>query len=285
MTVALRTRLDRGRRRGASLWWGTGVLSAVVLLCVLAPLLSPHGPNEIVAVPFSAPSAEYPFGTDALGRDVFVRVWVGGRLDLVIAAIVVGVSLAVGTVVGIVSGATPRRWLDALLMRFVDALVAFPFVILVLALIVVVGRTRSFWFLPPGAPAIVIASLLVNWSIYARLARAETMSLRGSDHVAAGRMLGYPQSRIVGRHLLPGVVRITASYAVADVVIVVIATASLAFLGTGVQAPTAEWGSIMYEGRAVLGTSWWITTFPGLVLAVTGLAVTLIADALLKVER
>ncbi|MBS1878148.1 MAG: ABC transporter permease [Actinobacteria bacterium] len=285
MKLGLRSRGSRGRKRSIALWCGVGLFVAVVLLSILVPIFSAYGPNQLVAKPFQAPSASHLFGTDALGRDLFVRVWAGGRLDLAIAFIVVGISFLVGTLIGIATGASHRRWLDSLVMRFIDALIAFPFLVLILALIVVVGRDRSAWVLPAGAPAIIIAILLIDWSIYGRLARGETLSLRSRDFVTAGQMIGYPQRRIVSRHLLPGVMRITAAYAVADVILVIVATASLSFLGAGVQAPTAEWGSIMYEGRTVLANAWWVSVIPGVVLAFTGLAVGLIADALLNVER
>lgn len=285
MKLARRKRAERGGGRQVALWVGGAGLVAVLLLCIVGPIVSPYGAGEFAGRPFSGPSPSHPFGTDSFGRDVFVRVCVGGRLDLFIAVVVVGASLVIGTIVGVISGATKRRWLDSLLMRTVDAIVAFPFLILILALIVVVGRDKTVWVLPAGAPAIILAIIVVDWAIYARLARGETLALRQSEYVTAARMIGYPQRQIVRRQLMGGVVRVTASYAVADVILVVVAAASLAFLGSGVQAPAPEWGGIMYEGRSVLQTSWWITTFPGIVLAVTGLSVTLIADSLLRVKK
>ncbi|MFT3863799.1 MAG: ABC transporter permease [Solirubrobacterales bacterium] len=285
MRISLRRAESRGRRRRIGLWAGIGLFSLILVLCVFVPVISPHGSNELVGRPYEHPSITYPFGTDGLGRDLFVRVWAGGRLDLAIGLIVVSFSFLIGTLIGVATGASHRRWLDSLVMRFVDALIAFPFLVLVLALIVVVGRDRSFWVLPAGAPAIIVAILLVDWSIYSRLARVQTLSLRSQDFVVAGQMIGYPQRRIVRRHLLPGVMRVTAAYAVADLIIVIVVAASLSFLGAGVQAPAAEWGSIMYEGRTSLGTAWWVSVIPGIVLATTGVAVGLIADAVLNVER
>jgi peptide/nickel transport system permease protein len=285
MKLARRARAERGGGRRIALWVGCAILAIIVLLCVFGPIISPYSAGEFAGRPFLGPSWSHPFGTDSFGRDVFVRVWVGGRLDLFIAAVVVGASLVIGTIIGVISGATKHRWLDSVLMRTVDAIVAFPFLILILALIVVVGRDKTVWVLPAGAPAIILAIIVVDWSIYARLARGETLALRESEYVTAARMVGYPQRQIIRRQLMGGVVRVTASYAVADVILVVVAAASLAFLGSGVQAPAPEWGGIMYEGRSVLQTSWWITTFPGIVLAVTGLSITLVADSLLKVKE
>jgi peptide/nickel transport system permease protein len=276
-------RLRRGNP--VALVVGGGMLGVLVLLCVLVPIVDPHGTDTLGALPFQPPSWAYPFGTDEVGRDVFVRTFAGGRLDLGIAAIVVGAAFTIGTLAGVVTATTRSRIVKQLVVRIVDGLIAFPFLILVLTLIVVVGGTSSFWVLPAGVPAIIIAMIAVDWTVYTRLARAEALTLRQRDFVLAARVLGYPQRRIVLRHVLPGVLRVTAAYAVADVVIIVIVTASLSFLGVGVQAPTPEWGSIMYEGRAVLATDAWITVAPGVVLALTGLALSLVADALFGGER
>jgi len=264
---------------------GVTALLLVVLLCIFVPLLDPHSSGGLVGLPFQSPSWSYPFGTDDVGRDVFVRTFAGGRLDLGIAAIVVGGAFAIGTVLGVVSAMARSRIVGQVIVRIVDGLIAFPFLILVLTLVVVVGATSRLWILPAGVPAIVIAMIAVDWTVYARLARTEALTLRRRDFVLAARVLGYSQRRIVARHVLPGVLRVTAAYAVADVVLIVIVTASLSFLGVGVQAPTPEWGSIMYEGRSVLATDPWITVAPGVVLAVTGLALSLLADRLVTGRR
>jgi peptide/nickel transport system permease protein len=282
-------RLRRSERVGApggiTLALGITTLLVVVLGCILVPLLDPHSAGALIALPYQPPSWSYPFGTDDVGRDVFVRTFAGGRLDRGIAAIVVGGALTIGTILGVVSATTRSRILGQAIVRIVDGLIAFPFLILVLTLVVVVGATSSFWFLPQGVPAIIIAMIAVDWTVYARLSRAEALTLRQRDFVLAARLLGYPQRRIVARHVLPGVLRVTAAYAVADVVLIVIVTASLSFLGVGVQAPTPEWGSIMYEGRSVLATDPWITVAPGVVLALTGLSLSLIGDRLFAGRR
>ncbi|HET7120855.1 MAG TPA: ABC transporter permease [Solirubrobacterales bacterium] len=260
---------------------GAGLLVGVVLLCVFVPLLWPYGPNEIVAPAYQAPSWSHPFGTDTTGRDVFVRTFAGGRLDLAVAAFAIAVSCALGTAIGTAVALSRRRWVDTLTMRLIDGLIAFPFVVLILALIVVVGPGLELGPLPAGVPALLVSLLLVGWAIYARLGRAEAQSLRQRDYVLAAELLGYSRARVAVRHVLPEVWRITAAYAVADVILVVVVMAGLAFLGAGVQPPTADWGQMMYEGRTVLATSWWITVLPGVVLVLTGLGVTLVADSLL----
>jgi peptide/nickel transport system permease protein len=281
----LRLKRRTQRRSDTAFHVGVAILAIVALLCIFVPLLATKGPSDIVADAFQRPSWSHPFGTDSVGRDVFIRVFAGGRLDLIIASVVVLVSLLVGTVVGVLAGATDRVWLDSLLMRFVDALLAFPFIVLVLALVVVFGQDRTMGPLPAGAPAIVVAILFIDWAVYARLARSQMRVLRTRDYVVALQVLGLPHGRIMRRHLLPAVARVGAAYSVADAILVVITTASLSFLGLGVQPPTAEWGAIMYEGRSVLATSWWVTVTPGVVLAITGLGLTLLADSLLESDR
>lgn len=276
----------RGRRatRESSLLLNLGVcvLGAIVLACVIVPWVSPYGTDDFVGAPFQAPTLDHPFGTDGLGRDVATRAFAGGRLDLAIAVVVVGSCFVVGALVGTIAGTTKLGWLDGLITRIIDSLVAFPFVVLVLALVVVFGYDRTLGPVPPGVPAVTAALIMVNWTVYARLVRAEAKTLSGRGFVVAAEISGYSRSRIVLRHLLPGAMRVALTYAVADVVLVITYVASLSFLGAGAQPPTPEWGSIMYEGRGVLFDAWWITFGPGLLLALTGLSLAFIADSLLE---
>lgn len=266
-------------------WAGYLMLGTVVMLCIVAPMLSPYGPNDIVGNPSQPPSTQHWFGTDTVGRDLFVRVFVAGRLDLMAGFAAVVACMVIGSIIGTVVGSGSRRWPDTVVMRIVDGIVAFPFVILVLALVVIIGYSRTLGPIPAGVPAIVGAIIIVDWTVYARLARNESRVLNETDYVVAARISGYPQWRVVLRHLMPGVIRATGSYAVADFMLIIVTIASLSFLGAGVQPPTPEWGAIMYEGRGVLTTAWWITTLPGVVLAVTGLSVAFIADSFLQSDR
>jgi peptide/nickel transport system permease protein len=288
MTLGRPVRLGVLRRyfgARASMAVGLVLLSVVVLMCIFVPMFWSHDPGEFVAAAFQSPSLAHPFGTDAVGRDVFVRTFAGGRVDLVAAVITAGFALVVGTTIGTFSGATKRRWLDSTLMRIVDAVISFPLLILLLALVVVIGADRSIGPAPAGLAAAMIALMSVQWAIQARIARGQALSLRDSDFVTAARLSGLPQRSIIRRHIAPGVARITAAYAISDVVLVVVILASLPFLGAGVQPPNPEWGSIMYEGRGFLRQAWWITILPGAVLALTGLALSLVADALLDTRR
>jgi peptide/nickel transport system permease protein len=264
---------------------GGGVFLLIVLMCIFAPLLYPYGPNDFVAAPFTPPSWQYPFGTDAVGRDVFLRTWVGGRVDLLAATIVALFALVIGTALGTLAGSSRLRWLDSLIMRVVDAVIAFPLVILLLALVVVIGNDVAWGPAPPGLAAAMIALMCVMWAGYARMARGQSLALRDSDFVLATRVAGISSVRIVFKHIVPGVSRITMALAVSDVVMVVVILSSLPFLGAGVQPPAAEWGSIMYEGRGFLRQAWWITICPGIVLALTGLSLSFVADSLLDSRR
>jgi peptide/nickel transport system permease protein len=276
--------VQRIRLRRSATMAGASLIGIILLASILVPILSPYDANDLVGIPYSEPSGDHLFGTDSVGRDVFVRTFYAGRVDLAIAFLVVSASLILGTVYGVVSGAARARWVDSTMMRLVDAVVAFPFLVLALALVVVVGP-RTVAGLPAGGLGVIIAIVAVDWSVYARLARGQTLTIMSSDYVAATRVMGLPARRVVLRHVLPGVLPTTLSYAVADVLLVVTITASLSFLGAGVQPPTPEWGAMMHEGSAVLRTSWWITIFPGVMAVLTGLAVTLITDAHLSAGR
>ena len=264
---------------------GIVVFAIVVLMCIFVPVFSPYGPNDFVDMAFLPPSWAHPFGTDAVGRDVFVRTFEGGRIDLIAAAITTGFAVTVGTALGTLAGSARAGWVDAVLMRIVDAVIAFPLLILLLALVVVIGTDRSWGPAPPGLTAALVALMCVQWAVYARLARGQALALRNADFVLASRVAGLSPASIILRHITPGVSRVTLAYAIGDVVLVVVILSSLPFLGAGVQPPAAEWGSIMYEGRGFLRNAWWITVLPGAVLAVTGLALSFVADSLLDTRK
>jgi peptide/nickel transport system permease protein len=270
------------RTARSSLIVGLALLGIIVAGCVFVPLLSVWTASAIVAPSYEAPSIAHPFGTDSVGRDLLIRVFVGGRLDLAIATVTVLTAFAIGSVLGTLSGAARWRWVDMVLMRLVDAVIAFPFLVLVLVLVVVFGTERSYGPLPAGVPAVICGVILGDWAFYARLARGQTLALRKRDYIIAARVLGFSQSRIVLRHLLPGVVSTVATYAVTDAILVMITVASLSFVGVGVQPPTPEWGAIMFEGRAALLDAWWIALIPGTMLVLTGLGLSLVADSLLS---
>jgi len=216
-----------------------------------------------------------------LGRDVFVRTMAGGRVDLVVATFAVAAAAFLGCVVG-TAAALAGGWPDTVSMRLVDALIAFPFLILVLAVVLVFGTSRAWGPFPSGLPAVLFALIVTGWAVYARLSRAQALSLRQREFMTAAQTLGFSFPRLVFRHLLPNLVGIIGAYMVTDAVIIVLTTAALPFLGAGIQPPTPEWGVIMQEGAAVIATAWWIIVFPGLMLAITAIGLSLLADSFLE---
>lgn len=264
---------------------GAAVLGLIVLMCIFAPIFSPYAPDDLVAPALQPPSGAHPFGTDGVGRDLFVRTFAGGRIDLVAAVVVAGSVFIIGTTIGTLAGATRLRWLEGLIMRFVDAVIAFPTVILLLALVAVLGKDEAWGLAPSGLLAAVGGLMLVMWSSYARMAHGQALAMRNSDFILATRVSGLSPWRVVLRHIVPGVARVNLALAVGDLVLVAVILSSLPFLGVGVQPPAAEWGSIMYEGRGFLRHAWWITLFPGAVLAMTGLSLSFMADSLLDSRK
>lgn len=275
--------LTRGRR--IEMRVGVGLLLAVLFACVVIPMVDDTDPTALVADPLQPPSSEHLFGTDTVGRDVFIRVFTGGRVDIALALLGVVVPLLMGTVIGTLIGVTRRRFVDAVAMRVTDAVVAFPFAVLVLVIVLIVGADVEIWPLPAGGASILAAVWFGNWTIYARLARTRTHVLRGEDFIVAGRLLGYSQIRIVTRHLLPSVWPTTATYAVCDALLIVSLIAALPFLGAGIQPPYPEWGSIMYEGRGVLAQGWWISLTTAGVVLVFGTGVMMVVDSLVSSAR
>jgi peptide/nickel transport system permease protein len=251
-------------------------------MCVFVPIAWPYSPDALVAQPFASPSLSHVFGTDDLGRDVFVRAFAAGRIDITVAIVVVTISCTVGTIIGTVAGSTRLRWLDAAIARLVDALIAFPFLVTMLMLVVVIGPNARLGPAPRGLTAVFAAFLVIGWTFYARLARAQAASIRERDFVVAARTIGYSAPRVIFRHIMPGVLSVNIAYAVADAILTMGALAAFSFLGVGVQPPTPEWGNMMSEGSAYLQSAWWITVFPGILLALTGFALSLVADGLLR---
>lgn len=277
-TVPARTRRLTGRTVECGL--GITLVASIVLACVLIPLLFDHAnPDALVTAPLQPPSSTHPFGTDTLGRDVFIRVFVGGRLDLSMAALGVVPPLIVGTTVGAAIGSARSRWLDTVAMRLMDGILAFPFVVLTLVIILIVGADASVPPLPSGAVSVLVAVWIVDWVVYARLARAQILVLREEDFISAARMLGFSRIRIIVRHLLPPVWPVTLTYAATDAVLFISLMAGLPFLGAGIQPPAPDWGGMLYEGRGVLGQAPWLTLAPAALLVGFGLGVMLITDA------
>jgi peptide/nickel transport system permease protein len=271
------------RRFGTSrtILFGGGGLALMYLLCIVIPMVWSSKPNAMINLPLQAPSLAHPFGIDDLGRDVMARAFAAGRVDITVAIGTVAVSSIIGTVIGCALVIARRRWLDVTVMRLVDALLAFPYLVVLLLLVTVIGPGRRIGALPAGLPAIIIAFLFLGWTFYSRLARGQAMSLRDREFVLAAQLAGFSDTRILLRHIIPIVFRQIAAYAVLDAIVTMGALASFSFLGVGVQPPNPEWGNMMYEAQNYLGSAWWMMIGPMVLLAATGLALSVLADGLL----
>ncbi|MFT3866692.1 MAG: ABC transporter permease [Solirubrobacterales bacterium] len=261
--------LARVRRWPTSIKVGAGIVGVLALAALLAPLIAPYGPNEIdITSLLAPPSSAHLFGTDDTGRDVFSRTLYGLRLDLVLSLLVTYVPLPFAVLAGALAGYF-GGWVDTVVSRLADVMIAFPFIILVIAIVAIVG---------PGIEGFLIGVPLAAWALYARLARAEMLVVREQPYMMATTALGYTRWRAILKHGLPNVLRPCLVYSTIDLVGNLILLAGLSYLGFGVQPPTAELGSIIADGQGYLLTAWWIATLPGLVLVVFGVGVGLIGE-------
>lgn len=242
-----------------------------VILAISADIIAPFDPNaQDIANVLDPPSIEHWFGTDNFGRDVLSRVIHGTRVDLQMGLIGVILPFILGTIIGAFSGYFGRL-IDSILMRILDVMLSFPWLVLLIAIITV---------LKPGIRSFYIAITLVGWVSYARLVRAQTLVLKKSDFVQAAVSLGYGHLRILFRHILPNALIPSIVFSMSDVVLVVLAGSSISYLGLGVQPPTAEWGVMIAEGQNFIVTAWWITAFPGLSIVLLAFGFSLLADGL-----
>src|SRR5882724_2756956 len=250
---------------------GLAILTLLVLAALLAPLLAPHDPTrQNLDNDLRTYSMENPLGTDKLGRDILSRVLYGGRISLLVGATTVVISLAIGLAIGSLSGYF-GGWVDQLLMRLVDVLVAFPGILLAIAFTAVLG---------PGLDHVILALCLIGWTGYARLVRGEILSLRERDFIQAARSLGCRPKRIILRHLLPNLLPPLLIQSTFGLAAAIVAEGSLSFLGLGVEPPTPSWGAMLNDGRQFLLVAPHLTTYPGLALMLTVLALNLVGDAL-----
>jgi peptide/nickel transport system permease protein len=255
---------------------GVILLALIVFAAIAAPLLTPYNPiKQNLTASLLGPSAHHWLGTDQLGRDTFTRLLYGLRTDLRIAFIAVLLPFCIGVILGSISGYF-GGWIDAVLMRLVDIVVAFPFYVLIIALVFVLG---------PGQRSIYIAITLVGWVSYARIIRGEILVAKQQEYVLAARSGGLSPVRVIGRHLLPNVISQAIIYAMSDIVQDILAIVTLGYFGLGVPPPTADLGSMINDGQNFLTTHWQLTTFPGLAVVLVGLALSLIGDGLADIIR
>ena len=257
--------------RQNTLIFGAAIILLWLLLAILAPWIAPFDPTKLdQTASLLPPGAGHLFGTDNFGRDILSRVLWGARVDLQICLIGVIFPFMLGTTLGAFSGYIGGA-VDAVLMRCIDIVLAFPFLVLMLAIIAILG---------PGLMSFYIAMAMVGWVSYARLVRAQVLTLKHQDFILAARSLGYSHARILFVHLLPNALTSALVFSMSDCVLVLLNGAAVSYLGLGVQPPTAEWGVMVAEGQSFITTAWWITTLPGLSIVVLAMGFSLLADGL-----
>lgn len=250
---------------------GLLIMLALVLMAVFAPWLATHGPYaQDLANAFQPPGAEHLFGTDEYGRDIYSRIIYGSRYTLLIVFLVSVTVAPIGLLVGCVSGYV-GGWVDTVLMRITDIFLSFPGLALALAFVAALGA---------GLENAILAISLTAWPPIARLARAETLTIRSSDYISAVRLMGASSIRIVVRHVMPMclpsvIIRVTLNMAA-----IILTAAGLGFLGLGAQPPVPEWGAMTSTGRNYLIDAWWLAGFPGAAILFVSLAFNLVGDGL-----
>jgi peptide/nickel transport system permease protein len=271
-----------GRRRSVTLRRlpliiGLVLLAIAILAVTFAPLLTSAPPNKIdVLNPLAPPlTPGHLLGTDQFGRDVFSRILYGGRIDLAIAFGATSVTLVGGTIIGLVAGYFGGK-IDTVLMRIVDLFFAFPFLVLIIAIIAMLG---------PSIFNIFVAIWITSWVAYARIMRAQVIVAKKQQYVLAARALGYSRTRVMFRHILPNTASAVIIFSMVDAIGNIGLAAALGFLGLGVQPPTPEWGTMISDGQNYILTAWWLTTLPGLAIVFVGVAFSLIGDGLADVLR
>ncbi|MFI5376393.1 MAG: ABC transporter permease [Candidatus Rokuibacteriota bacterium] len=271
---------ERSLRRLWRVKWGLAaalLLLLIVVTALAAPLIAPYSPIEVDIEHRLGPPAwmeggktEHWLGTDQIGRDLLSRMIYGGRVSLLIGVSAVLVSASIGVLLGLGAGYFGSRT-DWIIMTLINIMLTFPFVLLALAVIAVLG---------PSLVNMVIVLGVTGWPLYARVIRAETMALRERDFITAGRALGMSHVRIIFRQILPNLISVIVVIATLQVASVIILESFLSFLGLGVQPPTPAWGNMLGEGRVYMLNSWWIAAFPGAAIFITTLAINLMGNAL-----
>lgn len=255
---------------------GVALLVVLILLALLPGAFTPYDPLafDYQAI-MQAPSLAHPFGTDNFGRDVLSRVIWATRIDMQIAVFSTIFPLVFGTVVGTLTGYY-GGWLDVIFGRLVDVAITFPFLVIVIAIVAVLG---------PGLVNMYIAVSAIGWVFYAQLARAEVRVQKQSDYAAAARVLGYSERRLIFRHLLPNSITPIIVYWMTDMALDILLGSSLGYLGLGAQPPTAEWGVLIAEGKNFMSTAWWMSVFPGIAIVFAGVCFSLLGDGLADLFR
>jgi peptide/nickel transport system permease protein len=249
---------------------GLVLVGVVVLASAVGHFLLPSPTAQDLGSTLAPPSLRHLFGTDDLGRDVLSRTLAATWLDLGVAFGTTYAGVIIGVLAGTIAGYL-RGWPERVIMRLADVVIAFPFIVLVIAIVAIFG---------PGIKGVAIGLVVAGWAFYARFSRAEMLSLREREYIQAAKTLGFSNRRVILRHALPNILRPSLTYSVSDMVLNILYIASLSYLGLGVQPPAAEWGAIISDGQQYLLTAWWIATLPGVVIVIVGVGLALIGDGL-----
>jgi peptide/nickel transport system permease protein len=251
---------------------GLGIILGLLVVAALADVISPYSPviGDLRGSRLLPPIAEHWFGTDDLGRDILSRIIHGSRITLFVVVLVAIIAAPIGLLVGTVAGYA-GGWTDAILMRITDIFLAFPKLILALAFVAALG---------PGIENAVLAIAITSWPPYARIARAETMTVRNSDYIAAVRLMGASPMRIVILHILPLCISSLIVRVTLDMAGIILTAAGLGFLGLGAQPPMPEWGAMIASGRRFILDQWWVAAAPGAAILIVSLGFNLLGDGL-----
>lgn len=255
---------------------GALITGTVLLLALLAPVIARYSPlQQNLLEPLQPPSAAHWLGTDEFGRDIWSRLLYAGRTDIQVGVLAVVFPFCFGSLIGTLSGYL-GGWLDTIVMRIVDVVLAFPFYVLIIALVFFVGE---------GTHGIYIAFALTDWVIYARIVRSATLVARRLDWVAAAEGGGLSRNRVLVRHIMPNTISQAIVYAMSDIVLVILAVVTLGYLGLGVQPPAPDWGAMINDGQSFITIHPWLSLAPGLAVVVTGVGLSLLGDGLADVLR
>jgi peptide/nickel transport system permease protein len=270
LRLTRRAELDR-RWAMISLYAGLTIVVLIAASSFAAPFLGLRDPNATdLMSALQPPSFAFFFGTDDLGRDIFARVLHAGRVDLVFGIVTTYVSLVIGLAVGALSGYFGGL-VDTIIMRIVDLVISFPFIILILTIAAIVG---------PGLAGAYIGVIAVSWALYARLTRGEMLAIRRREFILNAETLGYGTTRVVFVHAVPNLLRANLVFSMSDIVLNILTLAALSYLGLGAAPPTPEWGEMIAQGQKNLFNAWWISTLPGFVIVLAGVGFSLIGDGL-----
>lgn len=253
-----------------------GILITLIVLffAVFGPMVSPHDPTQHnLRARFKPPGhvadeGTYILGTDQLGRDILSRIIAGSRISVTVGVFAVAIASTIGVIYGMLAGFF-GSWIDTVLMRIADALLAIPFIILAVAVAGVVGA---------GLLTLILILGFTGWVTYARVVRGEVLVVREREYVTAARVIGQTSPKIMFKHILPNVIASAIVLAALQVAVTILAESSLSFLGLGVQPPTVTWGLMLADGRDYLGSAWWMATFPGIAITITVLGVVFLGD-------